>query len=587
MYCPTCKEHFDGKFCPECGTKLIEAPQTPDFGVNFGSGFAVDGNINVTRTNTTNTYDHRVINTSNVTNIQERQKSDIELLQERKNRYFTACKRAFEDNVLDQDELIQLENYRVELGLSRDDADKLLDKARELVNRNATKSELTGIAKIKLKQLSEALKRNEIQALMQQIDSFEALASKFINEELQYKYFLVLSALKPEKCIEKYETLKVDNYWKSYWSCLAYRKKGNTSKSNEILMNLEAFDTFPEDNTLLLGAACALMDGNAAEATDFLGSVVGEFSPALQRFADSIYYLVDPAMAQELDVKEEKCAFYLVNFFSYKTQAERKAEEEVKRKADEEAKRKAEEEAKRKAEEEAKRKAEEEAKRKAEAEAKRKAEEEAKRKAEEEAKRKVEEAKRRAEAEAKRKAEEAKRRAEAEAKRKAEEEAKPKADEEAKHLYTIGNDYYYGRNGKKQNYAEAVRYYREAAEQGYADAQYSLGYCYYCGDGVDENETEAVKWFRKAAEQGNADAQFRLGQCYDCGRGVDKSETEAVKWYRIAAEQGNADAQWNLGYCYENGRGVDKNETEAVKWYRKAAEQGDELAKQKLERLGY
>ena len=416
MYCPTCKEHFDGKFCPECGTKLTEAPQTPDFGVNFGSGFAVDGNINVTRTNTTNTYDQRVINTSNVTNIQERQKSDIELLQERKNRYFTACKHAYEDNVLDQDELIQLENYRVELGLSRDDADKLLDKARDLVNSNATKSELTGIAKIKLKQLSEALKRNEIQALMQQIDSFETLASKFINEELQYKYFLVLSALKPEKCIEKYETLKVDNYWKSYWSCLAYRKKGNTSKSNEILMNLEAFDSFPEDNTLLLGAACALMDGNAAEATDYLGSVVGEFSPALQRFSDSIYYLVDPAMAQELDVKEEKCAFYLVNFFSYKTQAERKAEEEAKR----------------------------------------------------------------------------------------------KADEEAKHLYTIGEDYYYGMNGKKQDYAEAVRYYREAAEQGNAAAQNKLGFCYNHGNGVNQSYAEAVKWYRKAAKQGDAVAKGRL-----------------------------------------------------------------------------
>ena len=502
MYCPTCKEHFDGKFCPECGTKLTEAPQPPELGVNFGSGFAVDGNINVTRTNTTNTYDQRVINTSNVTNIQERQKSDIELLQERKNRYFNACKRAFEDNVLDQDELIQLENYRVELGLSRDDADKLLDKARELVNRNATKSELTGIAKIKLKQLSEALKRNEIQALMQQIDSFEALASKFINEELQYKYFLVLSALKPEKCIEKYETLKVDNYWKSYWSCLAYRKKGNTSKSNEILMNLEAFDTFPEDNTLLLGAACALMDGNAAEATDFLGSVVGEFSPALQRFADSIYYLVDPAMAQELDVKEEKCAFYLVNFFSYKTQAERKAEEEAKR----------------------------------------------------------------------------------------------KADEEAKHLYTIGDDYYYGRNGKKQDLAEAVRYYREAAEQGHADAQYDLGHCYDCGYGVDQSETEAVKWYRKAtenyrkaAEQGHADAQYSLGECYEYGHGVDESETEAVKWYRKAAEQGHADAQYRLGLCYYCGCGVDESKTEAEKWfrkaaenYRKAAEQGDADAQYRL-----
>ena len=25
MYCPDCNQHFDsGKFCPECGTKLVE-----------------------------------------------------------------------------------------------------------------------------------------------------------------------------------------------------------------------------------------------------------------------------------------------------------------------------------------------------------------------------------------------------------------------------------------------------------------------------------------------------------------------------------------------------------------------------------
>ncbi len=24
MYCPNCKQEFDGKFCPECGTKTVE-----------------------------------------------------------------------------------------------------------------------------------------------------------------------------------------------------------------------------------------------------------------------------------------------------------------------------------------------------------------------------------------------------------------------------------------------------------------------------------------------------------------------------------------------------------------------------------
>ena len=458
MYCPNCKEHSDDKYCPKCGTMLIDEPQTAGLTFGVGDGTAINGSINVAHTDSHNSYDQRVINTSNVsntiTNIQERQKSEIELMQERKNLFFNACKRAYEDNILEQEELIQLESYRVELGLKKDEADRLLDKVRELVNRNATKSELTGIAKIKLKQLSEALKRNEIPALMQQIDSFEALASKFTNDELQYKYFLVLSALKPEKCIEKCEALKADNYWKSYWSCLAYRKIGNTVESDKTLMDLEAFDTFPEDNTLLLGAACALIDGKAAEATDYLTSVVGEFSPALQRFADSIYYIADPAIAQELDVKEEKCAFYLVNFFNHQIvdkaaeeEARRKAEAEAKHKAEEAAQRKAEAEAKRKAETEAKRKAEEVARHKAEAEAKRKAEEAAQRKAEAEAKRKAEEtAQRKIEAEAHkevvaqqkkerdhlftregiRERMEAKRRAEEEARRKAEEEKEKK-----------------------------------------------------------------------------------------------------------------------------------------------------------------
>ncbi len=138
-----------------------------------------------------------------------------------------------------------------------------------------------------------------------------------------------------------------------------------------------------------------------------------------------------------------------------------------------------------------------------------------------------------------------------------------------------GDDYYFGRNGCQQNYAEAVKWYHMAAEQGYAIAQNNLGECYYIGEGVDEDETEAIRWYRKAAEQGNAGAQCNLGWCYENGDGVVKDMTEAVSWYRKAAEQGDADAQRLLGVCYYTGAGVVENKPEAVSWYRKAAEQGD------------
>ena len=78
---------------------------------------------------------------------------------------------------------------------------------------------------------------------------------------------------------------------------------------------------------------------------------------------------------------------------------------------------------------------------------------------------------------------------------------------------------------------------------------------FFFGDlGVAKDEAEAVTWFRKAAEQNYARAQLNLGLCYDKGDGVAKDELETVKWYRKAAEQNDAMAQNNLGVCYAEGR---------------------------------
>ena len=139
---------------------------------------------------------------------------------------------------------------------------------------------------------------------------------------------------------------------------------------------------------------------------------------------------------------------------------------------------------------------------------------------------------------------------------------------------------------EKEDYEQAVKYFKRAAELGHASAQFNLGCCYDEGEGVTQNYYEAVKWYRKAAEQGNADAQLNLGNCYDNGEGVPQDYQEAIKWYRKAAEQGDAVAQSNLGDCYENGQGVTQNTKEAIKWYRLAAEQGDEEAIEALKRLG-
>lgn len=131
-----------------------------------------------------------------------------------------------------------------------------------------------------------------------------------------------------------------------------------------------------------------------------------------------------------------------------------------------------------------------------------------------------------------------------------------------------------------KRYGEAVEWYRKAAEQGNAYAQYNLGNCYYYGNGVPQDNTEAAKWYRKSAEQGNADAQYMLGELAD-------DFEDAVEWYLKAAEQGNADAQYELGGCYRYGHGVQRNLSEAVKWYLKAAERGSMMAQYEAGRYYY
>jgi hypothetical protein len=88
---------------------------------------------------------------------------------------------------------------------------------------------------------------------------------------------------------------------------------------------------------------------------------------------------------------------------------------------------------------------------------------------------------------------------------------------------------------------------------------------------VAQDAEQAVYWYRLAAEQGIAPAQYQLGLRYANGDGVTRDYAEAVKWYRRAAEQGVAFAQFNLGVRYVNGQGVARDPVQAYQWFSVAA----------------
>lgn len=163
---------------------------------------------------------------------------------------------------------------------------------------------------------------------------------------------------------------------------------------------------------------------------------------------------------------------------------------------------------------------------------------------------------------------------------------------------------------------EHIAQYREAAEQGDAEAQYQLGLGYVTSLDFEPNPAEALNWWRKAAVQQHPESLFTLGMWYMWRHlpggneavsfykyvleqwsknarsyfGVTslfeldilQDDKDAATWLYRAAELGQVGAQFLLGWMHMTGRRALQNHTEAVTWFHKAAEQGDAEVQFKL-----
>ena len=134
----------------------------------------------------------------------------------------------------------------------------------------------------------------------------------------------------------------------------------------------------------------------------------------------------------------------------------------------------------------------------------------------------------------------------------------------------LGGMYY-----KTENYKEAFKWTKKAAEQGFAPAQLKLGLLYETGKGTLPNYKEAIKWYKKSAVQGNIDAQNNMGLMYEMGMGVLQNYQVSASWYKKAADSGSATAKMNLGIYYCEGLGVKKNLAMAKSLLSEAYESGE------------
>jgi GAF domain/PilZ domain/Sel1 repeat len=94
--------------------------------------------------------------------------------------------------------------------------------------------------------------------------------------------------------------------------------------------------------------------------------------------------------------------------------------------------------------------------------------------------------------------------------------------------------------------ASTIDELRNLAGGGDAMAQFALGAHYMIGEDVKQDYAEAIRWFTKAAEQGHVGAQSALGAYYWVGRGVTKNLQRAYFWSILARAQGDETSKYRV-----------------------------------------
>jgi TPR repeat protein len=130
--------------------------------------------------------------------------------------------------------------------------------------------------------------------------------------------------------------------------------------------------------------------------------------------------------------------------------------------------------------------------------------------------------------------------------------------------------YQHGSFGVSQDERRAFELCTTAADNGFARAQFHLGWCLEHGVGCTSSCEEALKVYSASAEQGFAAAQVRLARMYRNGTVVAKSARLAAYWFDKAAANGNRKAQYFLGRSYESGQGVPLSYDKAAAWFAEA-----------------
>jgi len=178
--------------------------------------------------------------------------------------------------------------------------------------------------------------------------------------------------------------------------------------------------------------------------------------------------------------------------------------------------------------------------------------------------------------------------------------------------HELAFEYWSGEN-LKQDFSEAMKWWKLSSSNGFAKAYYNLGCMYMNGDGTHinykksyyyfnlsikrkhtyqsasyfilahkfyldglggkKNIKKGIKYSNIAAKKNNIMAQYLLGSYYDDSidiyYNIKKDNAIAFKYYKMAADNKFIHALYQIATMYIHGRGVDKDFKKAYKYLNK------------------
>ena len=115
--------------------------------------------------------------------------------------------------------------------------------------------------------------------------------------------------------------------------------------------------------------------------------------------------------------------------------------------------------------------------------------------------------------------------------------------------------------------AQAVKYFKEAAQEGFVDAQYLLALLYDQGMGVPEDKQQALQWGLLAAAQGHIPAMYASAVWLERGYNQKPEPVIALSFYEQAAAKGHTNAMRSLIAIYSEGSNdIPRNKERADFW---------------------